>query len=100
MDRIGQLAEYFDVLSRRIPRHGEPTQPWQDEALAAVRECFDDSRDDLTPLLHAKVPVAQVAMFQRVGHIRSTRAAFSSRRRESSRLRNPETVFGRLQMIV
>jgi tRNA A-37 threonylcarbamoyl transferase component Bud32 len=64
MDRLAQLVEQFQALAQRIPSENDPSQPWQDEVVEAVSECFDVKTEGLTALVKPVVPVAKVAAFK------------------------------------
>lgn len=65
MERVSELAEFFESLAAAIPEHGDPTEPWQGDVIEAVGECFDSRSDQLAPLLLGRVRISSVGRFKR-----------------------------------
>jgi len=63
-NRIVELAEFFGELAKRVPDPSGPSQPWQDEVVEAVNECFDSNTDNLTASISPLIPVKRTAAFK------------------------------------
>jgi class 3 adenylate cyclase len=79
-----ELAGFFGDLAQRVPDPSGPSQPWQDEVVEAVNECFDSKTGNLNPSLSPLIPVKRTAAFK--GALRTLR----ERAGRYSPVNNPE----------